>query len=120
VDESDVPNDIDLGGGKGVVMKYPAYGSMKKIDSGLDIDRTVSMVVNSIDYIYDKDGNYSSKDYSKEELNDFVMELTEENFRKMEEFVSNFPSFAVRVNAKCPKCDFDHSVRYTDFADFFL
>jgi hypothetical protein len=120
VNDNPVSNDIPLGGGKGVKMKYPGYGSMKRIDGGLDIDRTVNIVVNSIDYIYDENGVYSSKDYSKEELNDFVMNLTEENFRKLEEYIENFPSFVVNIEAKCTKCGFDHKVRYKNFADFFL
>jgi hypothetical protein len=77
-------------------------------------------VVSSIDYIYDNDEIHSAKDYSKEDLNEFVMGLTEENFRKLEEFIDNFPTFAVRVEATCNKCGFEHKVRYTNFADFFL
>jgi hypothetical protein len=53
-------------------------------------------------------------------LQEFIEALTEENFRKLEEFVDNFPTFAVRIEADCPKCGFHHDVRYTDFADFFL
>lgn len=120
IDENHVSGDISFGGGKGVRMKYPGYGAMKKIDGGLDIDRTVNIVVNSIDYIYDENGIYSSKDYSKEELNEFVMDLSEANFRRLEEYIDNFPTFAVRVEATCNKCGFEHKVRYTDFADFFL
>jgi hypothetical protein len=120
VDDNPVPNDIKLGGDKGVKMKYPGYGAMKKVDSKLDIDRTVNIIIDSIDYIYDAKGIYSAKDHSKEELNDFVMGLTEENFRKLEEYVNNFPTFAVRIEATCNKCGFQHKVRYTDFADFFL
>lgn len=120
VDDNHVDNDIQLGDGKGVRMKYPGYSAMKRIDGGLDIDRAINIIVNSIDYIYDKDGVYSSKDHTKEELQEFIEGLTESNFRRLEEFTNNFPSFAVRINATCNKCGFEHSVRYTDFADFFL
>ena len=120
VNDNPVSNDIKLGGDKGVKMKYPSYSSMKRTDGGLDIDRVVNIVINSIDFIYDKDGVYHAKDHTKEELNDFVMGLTEENFRKLEEYTDNFPSFAVRVEATCNKCGFEHKVRYTNFADFFL
>lgn len=120
VDDNPVSNDIKFDADKGVRMKYPGYGAMKKVDSGLDIDRTINIIVDSIDYIYDKDGIYSSKDHTKEELHKFIEDLTEENFRKLEEFTANFPSFAVRINATCNKCGFEHSVRYTNFADFFL
>lgn len=120
IDENHIDPDIKFGEKKGVKMKYPSYGAMKKVDSGLDIDRLINIIVNSIDYIYDETGIYSAKDHSKEELHQFIEELTEENFRRLEEYVDNFPSFAVRIDAKCPKCGFEHSVRYTDFADFFL
>lgn len=120
VNDNPVPDFIDLGGGKGVKMKYPGYGAMKKVDGGLDIDRVVNIVVSSIDYITDNEEIYSAKDYGKEELNDFVMNLSEENFRKLEEYIDNFPTFAVRVEATCNKCGFEHKVRYTNFADFFL
>lgn len=120
VDDNPVSDDIKLGGDKGVKLKYPGYGVMKRVDGGLDIDRAVNKVVSSIDFIYDKDGVYHAKDHSREELVDFVMGLTEENFRKLEEFVDNFPTFAVRVEAVCNKCGFEHKVRYTNFADFFL
>ncbi len=118
--EEDISNDIKLGGDKGVRMKYPGYGAMKRIDGGLEIDRKIDMVIQSIDFIYDKDGTYPARDQSKEELQEFIESLTEENFRKMEEFVDNFPTFAVRIEADCPKCGFHHNVRYTDFMDFFL
>lgn len=120
VDDNHIDNDIQLGDGKGVRMKYPGYGAMKRIDGGRDIDRAINLVISSIDYIYDKDGIYSSKDHTREELQEFIEGLTESNFRKLEEFTQNFPSFAVRIDAACNKCGFEHSVRYTDFADFFL
>lgn len=120
VTDNTVSDFIDLGAGKGVKMKYPGYGAMKRVDGGMDIDRAVNVVVSSIDYITDGEEIHSSKDYSKEELNDFVMSLSEENFRKLEEYTENFPTFAVRVEATCNKCGFEHKVRYNNFADFFL
>lgn len=120
VTDNTVPDFINLGSGKGVKMKYPGYGAMKRIDGGMDIDRAVNVVVSSIDYITDGDEIHSAKDYSKEDLNDFVMSLSEENFRKLEEYTENFPTFAVRVEATCNKCGFEHKVRYNNFADFFL
>lgn len=120
IETEGVSNDIKLGGDKGVRMKYPGYGSMKKLDGGLEIDRKIDLVINSIDFIYDKDGVYPARDTTKEELKEFIEGLTEENFRKLEAFVDNFPTFAVRLEATCDKCGFEHNVRYTDFADFFL
>ena len=63
---------------------------------------------------------YSYKDYSKEELKEFVEGLTEANYKQMMAFVDNFPTFVVKMEAKCTKCGFHHNVRYTDFYDFFM
>lgn len=118
--ENNISNDIRLDKDKGVRMKYPNYSVIKHIEEGNSIDKKVGLVINSIDHIYDKKGIYPARDHSKEELKDFVEKLTEENFKKLENYVDNFPSFAVRLEADCPKCSFHHNVRYTDFYDFFF
>lgn len=118
IKEEDVSVDIKLDAQRGVRMTYPGYATMKRIETN-EIDAKTNMIVNSIDYIYDGDSIHSSKDYSKEELKDFIEGLTEENYRKLENFVDNYPSFAVKIEQDCPKCGFHHVVRYTDFIDFF-
>jgi T4 bacteriophage base plate protein len=114
-----ITNDIKLSAKQGVKMKYPSYSSMRRIESNNQIDNKVNVIVNSIEHIYDEKGIYSWKDYSKDELKDFVEGLTEENFNKLQDFVDNFPTMIVTLDGKCTKCGFEHHVRYTDFYDFF-
>jgi len=120
IKDEKIVDDIKLGGVNGVKMKYPNYATMKRIEFGNEIDVKINIIINSIDYIYDKNGVYSSKDYNKDELKEFVEGLTEANFRKLEEFVDNMPTFAVVLEKDCNKCGFHHRVRYTDFYDFFF
>ena len=115
----DTSPDIKLNEKQGVKMRYPSYSSMKIAEAGNPIDRKTNVIVNSIDYIYDAKGMYSYKDYSKQELKDFVESLTEEGYNKLQAFVDNFPTMAVKLEATCNKCGFHHNVRYTDFFDFF-
>lgn len=114
-----IDNDIKLDANSGVKMKYPNYSVIKHLESSSEIDKKTAIIVNSIDYIYNKKGMYSSKDYSRDELKSFVEDLTEANYKKLEEFVDNFPVTAINLQAKCTKCGFDHNVRYSDFFDFF-
>lgn len=114
-----ITSDIKLNGKQGIKMRYPSYSSMRYAELANPIDRKTAVIVNSIDSIYDEKGVYSWKDYSKEELKEFVEGLTEENYNKLQEFVDNFPSIAVKLEATCNKCGFHHNVRYTDFFDFF-
>lgn len=121
VDPDNLPvKDIKLDKAKGVIMKYPSYSVIKNIDNLNNIDKKIQIIIMSIDKVYDPKGFYDSKDYTKEELKDFIEALTEENYKKLENFVDNFPTFAVNMDTTCPKCSFEHHVRYTDFTDFFL
>lgn len=120
IKEEALSDDIKLDKTKGVKLKYPNYATMKRIEFGNPVDAKTNIIINSIDYIYDKNGIYSSKDHSKEELKEFIESLTEENYKKMEAFVDNFPTFAVVLEENCSKCGFHHRVRYTDFYDFFF
>jgi hypothetical protein len=120
ISDESVSNDIKLDKDKGVKMKYPNYAVMKRIEFSNEVDQKTNTIINAIDHIYDKKGIYSSKDYSKDELKEFVEGLTEANYRKLEEFVDNMPTFAVVLEKECNKCGFHHTVRYTDFYDFFF
>lgn len=114
-----VNDDIKLGPASGVKMRYPNYGIMRKIEELPDIDKKTHIIVSSIDFIYDKTGMHSHKDYTPDELKDFVENLTEENYKKLEYYVDRFPTIAGKIEADCPKCKFHHNVRYTEFYDFF-
>lgn len=119
VKDDSISNDIKFDKYSGVKMKYPNYALVKKLDETPEIDKKTTIIINSIEHIYDKKGVYSSKDYSSKELKDFVEGLTEVNYKKLEAYVDNFPSFVVKLEADCPKCGFHHVVRYSDFLDFF-
>lgn len=114
-----ISNDIKLSDKQGVVLKYPTYAQMKRIEESDSVDQKTNIIVNTIDYIYDAKGQYSWKDYSKEELKEFVEGLTEENYNKLQDFVDNFPTINANLEGTCNKCGFHHKVRYSDFYDFF-
>ena len=119
IERADLSNDIKLSEKQGVRLRYPNYAEMKRVEYGDEIESKTNAIVNSIDYIYDANGMYSWKDYSKEELKEFVEGLTEENYKKLEDFIASFPTFVVKLEATCDKCGFHHNVRYSDFYDFF-
>lgn len=114
-----IVDKIPLDKDKGVKMKYPSYAKMQHIDQGNPVDYKTNVIISAIEHIYDKNGIYPARDHSTEELKEFVEGLSEANYKKLEDFVDNFPTFAVKLEADCPKCGFHHSVRYSDFYDFF-
>lgn len=120
VKDESILNNIDLGGGLSVRMKYPTYALMKQMEVGeAIIDRKIKVIANCIDMIVKGEDIYTTKDLSKKELIEYIEELSEYQFKRLEEFVDNFPYFVVDIENTCPKCKTLHRKEYRDFSAFF-
>lgn len=120
VEKSDVSPKISLTENITIKMKYPTYAVMRMINEDDDMmERKIKVISACIEYIAEGDKLHTAKDYSKEELKAFIENLTEEQFNKLDEFIGNFPTFSVGVEATCNKCKFEHNIKYRDFASFF-
>lgn len=101
-------------------MKYPSYDVMKRFMENEDaLSKKIKVIAASIEQIVDGDKVLSTKDFSREQLEQYVESFTEEQFKKLEQYVDNFPSFVIKAEGTCPKCKFDHKLEYTDFTSFF-
>lgn len=119
VEKTEIKNPISMG--KILVkMRYPSYAAMKTImDSDAILNKNIQIAVSSIEQIIDGDKVTTLKDVTREELVEFVENLTKDQFTKLEEWITNFPTFFVQAKATCPKCNFSHELEYRDFASFF-
>ena len=94
---------------------------MRLFESDLGIfDKKINIFSECFDVVADKDKVYTRKDYTNEELIDFIENLTQQQYKKLEEFIDNFPTFSITSKAVCPKCKFEHELDYRDFTDFFV
>lgn len=101
-------------------MKYPSYSIIKLLNDDDDsLEKKIKIISASIDKIFIKGNYYSNKDMSPDEIHSFIENLTQEQFNRLSEYVSNFPTFYVKGKGKCLKCGHDHEVRYKDFVRFF-
>jgi hypothetical protein len=118
--DEDIKTTIQLSNKLSVKMRYPSYSVMKTLGGDMSvIERKILLIVSCIDQIIEDEKVHSYKDYSREDLASFIEGLLEEQFLKLCQFVENFPSFSVKLTAKCPKCSFDHFIKYDDFTSFF-
>jgi hypothetical protein len=118
--KDDITMDINISGKISIKMKYPSYSIMKMITGNeSNFQKKIRIISSCIDRITNGDKTYSSKDYSKEEMVEFIEGLTSEQYKKLESFVDNLPSFAIESGGTCPKCGFEHKIKYTDFTRFF-
>lgn len=120
VSNTAVKNSIELTKDVSVKLKYPSYDIMKAInDNDTILNKKIRIIAHCIDMIVKKGKVFTAKDHTKEELVEFVENLTEENYKKLERFIDNFPYFVVDLQHTCGKCGFDHKIEYTDFESFF-
>lgn len=103
-----------------IKMKYPNYSTMKILIAKENaLEKKIKLIAGCISEIQKDNKVFSSKDYGKEEVIRFVGNLTEKDYKKLEEFVDNLPSFAVKAEATCPKCGYKHNIKYKEFTSFF-
>lgn len=122
-DLKNINERIELTSNLGVVMKYPTFKGIEKLNrenapaSAAEI--VARTVINSIDYIYDKETLYHAKDVSEEELIDFVDSLTREQFLKIQEFFDNLPKLKKELNFVCSKCKYEEQIVVEGIQSFF-
>jgi hypothetical protein len=97
--------DIKLTEELGVMMKYPNLSLQTKIaqtsNNKPEIEGLFKTIVACIDYIYDKETTYPSKDHTEKEMNDFLESLTDTQFQKLSKFFETSPALRHDVNLHC-------------------
>ena len=113
--QSDV---IQLNNKLSIKLKYPEF-SILSADISSATDLAFSMIVNSIEYIFDGEQYYYAKESSPEELTEFVESLNQQQFSKIEDFFSNLPTLNKTIQMDCNKCGFHHTIEVEGLESFF-
>jgi hypothetical protein len=113
--QSDV---IQLNNKLSIKLKYPEF-SILSADISSATDLAFSMIVNSIDYIFDGEQYYYAKESNIEELTEFVESLNQQQFTKIEDFFSNLPTLNKTIEMDCNKCGFHHTIEVEGLESFF-
>jgi hypothetical protein len=103
-----------------IKLKYPEFSTIEKIkekDSSVDV--AFQMIIDSIEYIYDGDQYYYANESTPKELMEFVEQLNTEQFSKIEQFFDNLPKLNKKVEIKCSKCGYDHTIVIEGLESFF-
>lgn len=112
---------IPLFGDVGVVMKYPSIDIIKKLENlkENDTEAIFNIVGACIDSVYDSDQMYPAKDHKPEEIRQFIDNLTQEQFTKIQKFFETMPKLEEKVNYKCPMCSKEHEKYIRGLDSFF-
>lgn len=106
----------------GVCLKYPTMALADRIQAAgqqSQIDVVLTLVTDSIDYIYDAENVYPAKESSKKELLEFVNDLSQEQFAKLTNFFNGMPKLKHTIKWRCPECQNEESIDLEGMANFF-
>lgn len=114
-------NKIKLFGETGVVLKYPDVSAISKFDKldDDDINGIFDLIISSIDYVYSDNEFFYAKDQTRQELHEFVNNLTQIQFKELVRFFETMPKLRQDVNYKCPVCGLEHN-KYIEGIDSFF
>jgi hypothetical protein len=112
-------NKIELTDKLGIIMKYPNFATIDKVKSNNDVEQILGIIMNCVDYIYDEDSIYYRKDISDEELTEFIENLTQKQFAKVQEFFETVPSIKKELDFKCNKCGYQEKILIEGIQNFF-
>ena len=120
VQEEYVDPEIQLNEKITIRMKYPPF---KLISDSIEMDDitevTFHMIANSIEYIYDGDQFHYAKEQTTEDLVDFIEQLSQEQFEKLEKFFNSVPKLKKDLDITCSKCGFEHHLHVEGLESFF-
>ncbi len=114
---------INITGDIGIKLKYPDLNAMQSFvgtDRAPTADEVFKIISDSIEYIWEGDDIYKSRDTSKEELNEFIESLNTEQFTKVREFFEDMPKLYKEVDWVCPECKKSVKVMLEGIDTFFV
>lgn len=118
VPESD--NIIKLAEDIGIKMKYPSFAVLDKLKSQEESSEIAfELIVECIEYVYDKDNLYYTNEIPREELDAFLDQMTTEQFQQIQKFMEELPKLQKTIEVKCSKCGFEHKIVSKELTDFF-
>lgn len=118
--EGDVPeNVIKLTETSGVTLKLPDLRDIGLLIGGAGVDALYETIANSITSIYHGEELFDANDVSKEELDEFIEYLDDQQIGKLEEYFKKIPKIVLNIAFTCTKCKNEETLVVSDILSFF-
>ena len=103
----------------GICFKYPTIELIEKYEDRDENEVMIDILVDCVDYIFDDDQVYYSKDASREELKEFIENLQQKDLEKFKSFFDTTPEIKKDLQFKCPKCGYNENITVKGLQNFF-
>jgi hypothetical protein len=103
-----------------IKLKYPEFSVINKLSKLTNVsDIAFEMIADSVEYIFDGEQFYYAKETTTEELVEFIENLNQQQFAKIEDFFANLPKLEKKIEMKCSRCGFEHRLDVEGLESFF-
>lgn len=114
----EISNKVMITDNVGVVFRYPSLLDMTKIKkNNTELEQVFDMISNCTVSVFDEKEVYDS--FTKQELIDFIGNLSKDQFEKVMSFFTGAPSLRHVVEWTCPKCGVSEKVVLEGLQSFF-
>jgi|TARA_E500000305_G_C4013575_1_gene234207 hypothetical protein len=117
-------NIIKLDDTLSMKLKYPSItefinDNFEVSDDDNSVQKSLDMIISSIDMIYNNEESWSSKDCTKKELREFIDQLNTKQFKQIENFFTTMPKLSHVIPVKNPNTGVESEVVVEGLAGFF-
>ena len=103
-----------------IKFKYPEFALLNRANTFDSLnDVAFSMIIDSIEYIFDGEQFFYAKETEYSELVEFVESLNSAQFSKIQEFFEHLPKLNKHINLVCSKCGYKHNIEVEGLENFF-
>lgn len=103
-----------------IKLRYPEFSVISRLSALTNMNEVAfEMIADSIEYIYDGEQFYYTKEIEHKEVVEFVESLNQQQFAKIEDFFANLPTLSKKVEMKCSRCGFNHTMNIEGLESFF-
>ena len=86
---------------------------------GMSVDDTFEMIVSCIDQIYSEEESWPASDSTKKELEEFLEQLTSQQFKEIEKFFETMPKLSHTISIKNPNTGVESDITLEGLTSFF-
>ena len=115
-------NKIMLSDEMGIIMKYPRFDTFVTgsiIGESPTADSVIDIIAGCIDQLFDGEDVYDSSTTTKKEFVQFLENLTNSQFEKIQEFFQSSPKLEHTIKITNPKTGVENEVVFSGLSSFF-
>ena len=117
-------NIVKLDDSLSMKMKYPSIDQFIEnnfeVENNLNgVDQSLDMISSCIEMVYNQDECWSSSDCTKQEMHDFVDQMSTKQFKEIENFFTSMPKLSHVVKVKNPNTKKTNEITLEGLASFF-